>query len=212
MNLALLGGTGRTGRQLIDQALARGHQLRVLARDPAKVHRPHPDLTVVQGDARDPQALARLVGGTDAVLSALGPVPGGPHDTMTLAARGLVTLMPTHGLRRLITLTGAGVPQAGDRPKPIDRLIQLALRLSQPQVLQDSLTHAELIRSSSLDWTVVRVPRLTDGPDAPLIVGLVGDITPFVTRASVAHFMLDQLDSDRYVRQAPAISNRGRRT
>lgn len=207
MKLALLGGTGRTGRPLIDQALERGHHLRVLARDPAKVHRQHPHLTVLQGDARDPEAVARLIEGVDAVVSVMGPVPGGPKDTMTVTARNLITLLPTHGVRRLITLTGAGVRHAGDRPNAVDRVFGLLLRLLQPDVLRDSLTHADLIRGSSLDWTVVRAPRLTDGPDAPVRVGKVGEIRPMVSRASVAHFMLDALDTDQYVRAAPAVSN-----
>lgn len=76
MNIALLGGTGRTGHPLTDLALAEGHALRVLARDPARVHRQDPRLTVATGDARDPEALARLLEGTEAVLSVLGPVRG----------------------------------------------------------------------------------------------------------------------------------------
>lgn len=126
---------------------------------------------------------------------------------MTVAARNLVTLMPTHGVRRLITLTGAGVPHPGDHPNFADRAIRLLLRLSQPDVLGDSVNHADVVRSSPLDWTVVRVPRLTDGPAAPVKVGLVGDIKPFVTRESVARFMLDELKAGGHVRQAPAISN-----
>lgn len=206
--LALLGGTGRTGRLLIDQALVGGHRLRVLARTPEKVHRKEDDLlTVVPGDARDREAVARLVQGADVVLSALGPVRGGPPDVMTLAARHLTQVLPEQGLRRLITLTGAGVPFAGDRPKPVDHVFRVALRLLQPDVLRDSVAHATLIRESDLDWTVVRVPRLGDGPEKPLRVGMVGEIGTQITRASVSRFMLDQVEGREYVRQAPAISN-----
>ncbi|WP_027483737.1 NAD(P)-dependent oxidoreductase [Deinococcus pimensis] len=207
MNLAILGGTGRTGRLLVDLALQDGHDVRVLARDPSKVHRTHERLTVVQGDARDPQAIARLVEGADAVLSALGPVRGGPRDVMTSAAQALVSQLATAPRRRLITLTGAGVPHEGDRPGAVDRIFGILLRLLQPDVLRDSQGHVDLVRGSNLDWTVVRAPRLTDGPERPLRVGLVGDISPQLTRASAARFMLDQVASDRYVRQAPAISN-----
>ncbi|BDP40806.1 NADH-flavin reductase [Deinococcus aetherius] len=205
--LALLGGTGRTGRLLIDQALVRGHRLRVLARRPEAVHRQDDLVTVVPGDARDREAVARLVQGADVVLSALGPVRGGPPDVMTLAARHLIEVLPEQGIRRLITLTGAGVPFAGDQPKPVDHIFRVALRLLQPDVLQDSVAHATLIRESDLDWTVVRVPRLGDGPEKPLRVGMVGQIGTQITRASVSRFMLDQVEGREFVRQAPAISN-----
>lgn len=205
--LAILGGSGRTGRLLIDRALAAGYDLRVLARDADRLHRRDPRLTVVGGDARTPEDLAALLQGTDAVLSALGPVSRDAVGVMTLAAQGLAQVMPAAGITRLVTLTGAGVAQPGDRPKLLDHLIRRVLKLAQPDVLRDSTGHVETLRSSSLDWTVVRAPMLTDGPAAPLRVGMVGDIGPRLSRASAAAFMLEQLGSDSYSRQAPAISN-----
>lgn len=204
MKLALLGGTGRTGRLLIDQALERGHTLTVLARDPAQLPI-RPGLTGLRGDARDPAIYTDLLGGADAVLCALGPVKGGPGDVMARAAEHLSTF--SSPALRLVTLTGAGVPQPGDAPKPIDRVIRTLLRLTQPAVLADAVRHAELIRGSALAWTIVRVPRLTDGPPKTVIAGPVGSVRPFITRASVAHYMLGALNEPESIRQAPAISN-----
>ena len=126
---------------------------------------------------------------------------------MTQAAQGLAGAMPAAGVTRLITLTGAGVSQPGDRPKLLDHVIRRVLKLAQPDVLRDSTGHVEALRASGLDWTAVRAPMLTDGPAAPLRVGMVGDIGPRLSRASAAAFMLQQLSSDLYSRQAPAISN-----
>ena len=207
MKLALLGGTGRTGRLLLDQALVRGHELRVLARDPAQLPTRPGQLVALRGDARDPGVYPELLDGVDAVLSALGPVGGGPHDTMTLAASHLITFQMQGGVRRLVTLTGAGVPHPGDVPGPLDRFIRTLLRLTQPAVLADSQRHADLLRASALDWTVVRVPRLADGPARPVRSGPVGTIRPVITRASAAHFMLDALADPATIRTAPAISN-----
>ena len=206
MKLALLGGTGRTGRLLIDMALVQGHTLKVLARDPQQLKR-HASLEAVQGDARAPGAYAELLAGADAVLCALGPVKGDPSGVMTLAAQHLTQFMPQEGVRRLVTLTGAGVARPGDRPKLPDRIIGALLRLTQPEVLADSVRHTELICASGLDYTVVRVPMLTDGPAAALKVGVVGDIRPRVTRASTARFMLDALEDRALIGQTPAISN-----
>lgn len=205
--LAILGGSGRTGRLLIDLALAAGHEVRALARDAGRLHRRDPRLMVVTGDARNVADLAELLRGTDAVLSALGPVRGDAAGVMTQAAEGLAQAMPAAGVTRLVTLTGAGVAQPGDRPRPLDHVIRTALKLLQPDVLRDSAGHVERLRRSDLNWTAVRAPMLTDGPPAPLKVGRVGDIGPRLSRASAAAFMLQQLDSDSYARQAPAISN-----
>lgn len=145
--------------------------------------------------------------GTGAVLSALGPVRGDGAGVMAQAAAHLVAVMPGLGLSRLITLTGAGVRQPGDRPKLSDRLIRRALATLQPDVLRDSEAHVATITAGPLDWTVVRVPRLGDGPGRPLKVGMVGDIGTFVSRDSVAAFMLRELEEGRWVRQAPAVSH-----
>ena len=211
MKLALLGGTGRTGRLLIDMALVQGHSLKVLARDPQQLKR-HASLEAVQGDARAPDAYAELLAGTDAALCALGPVKGDSvkgdaSGVMTLAAQHLIQFMPEGGVRRLVTLTGAGVARPGDRPKLPDRIIRTLLRLMQPDVLADSVRHVRLICASDLDWTVVRAPMLIGGPAAALKVGMVGDIRPRVTRASTARFMLDALEDRALIGQTPAISN-----
>ena len=211
MKLALLGGTGRTGRLLIDMALVQGHSLKVLARDPQQLKR-HASLEAVPGDARAPDAYAELLAGTDAALCALGPVKGDSvkgdaSGVMTLAAQHLIQFMPEGGVRRLVTLTGAGVARPGDRPKLPDRIIRTLLRLMQPDVLADSVRHVRLICASDLDWTVVRVPMLIGGPAAALKVGMVGDIRPRVTRASTARFMLDALEDRALIGQTPAISN-----
>ena len=211
MKLALLGGTGRTGRLLIDMALVQGHSLKVLARDPQQLKR-HANLEAVQGDARAPDTYAELLAGTDAALCALGPVKGDSakgdaSGVMTLAAQHLIQFMPEGGVRRLVTLTGAGVARPGDRPKLPDRIIRTLLRLMQPDVLADSVRHVRLICASDLDWTVVRAPMLIGGPAAALKVGMVGDIRPRVTRASTARFMLDALEDRALIGQTPAISN-----
>lgn len=205
--LAVLGGTGRTGRLLIDQALVRGYPLRVLARDPARLHRRDDALFALRGDARSREDVARLLSGADVVLSTLGPVRGESSGVMETAARTLVDVMTELGLTRRITLTGAGVRQPGDRPKLADRLIRRALATLQADVLRDSEAHVRTVTASPLDWTVVRAPMLRDGPARPVRAGMVGDIGPQISRASVADFMLREVEAGRWIRQAPAISN-----
>jgi putative NADH-flavin reductase len=207
MKIALLGGTGRTGRLILDLALEGGHTVQLLARSPEKVSKRSPALTVVQGAITDNAAMSKVLTGTDVVMSGLGPVKGGSKTIMADAATQLLDLMPRAGVRRLITLTGAGVPHPGDQPKPIDHIFRTLLKVLQADVLRDSTAHADLIRASNLDWTIVRGPMLQDGPVAPIKSGPVGHTGPRVTRASVAAFMLDAAEAGKFVRQAPAVSN-----
>ncbi|WP_221090159.1 NAD(P)-dependent oxidoreductase [Deinococcus aquaedulcis] len=205
MKLALLGATGRTGRLVLDQALARGHEVQALARRP-EVLSTRPGLTVVAGHLKDEAALQAVLRGADAVLSALGPVKGDAGGVMTQAAQVLVRRMPEAGVRRVVSLTGAGVPFAGDVPGPVDHIFRTLLRVLQGDVLRDATEHVRLLRTSDLDWTVVRAPMLTDGPAGPVRSGPVGRTGPRVPRASVAAFMLDAAEQGTFSRQAPAVS------
>lgn len=72
MRVLVFGATGRTGRALVEQALAQGHAVTAFARDPAKVRGAHQNLSVAQGNMLDASSVEAAVQGQDAVLSALG--------------------------------------------------------------------------------------------------------------------------------------------
>ena len=208
MKLAVFGASGRTGRPLVEQALARGHEVRALVRDPAKLPLQHERLVLVRGDAMNAADVASTVAGTDAVLSVLGQTKGSPKDLQTVATRHMVAAMKAHGAGRIISLTGAGVRDPQDKPKPVDRVFGLLLAVAARDVLRDANAHAEVLRGSGLDYTLVRGPRLTEGPRTGVYrVGYVGkDSGTQASRADVADFMLRQLDDDSWVRRAPVVS------
>ena len=209
MKLALFGATGRTGRPLVEAALARGHGVTAFVRDPKKLATSHAKLRVVTGDLFDAASVAAAIEGQDAVLSVLGPVKGGPKDVMAVATRHIVAGMRSHGVRRLVLLTGAGVAQPGDAPKAVNRFISFMLRTLSRDVLLDSEAGVENVRRSDLDWTIVRVPMLTDGPARGRYrVGMVGvNDGVRISRADVADFMLKQLDLGAKERTSPVISD-----
>ena len=207
--VAIFGATGRTGRLLVEGALRDGHEVTALVRDPGKLAASHEKLRVVEGDVLIPSRVEETVAGAaDAVLSALGHTKTSPPDVQARGTRHIVAAMKGHGVRRLVSLTGAGVRAPGDRPKLVDRVFSGLLKLLQRDVLEDAERHAEVIRKSGLDWTIVRAPRLTDGPETgEYRVGLVGENSGTkVSRADVARFMLHALTDGSQVGRAPMIS------
>ncbi|MFZ5828410.1 MAG: NAD(P)-dependent oxidoreductase [Bacillota bacterium] len=211
MKIAIFGGTGPTGQHLVEQALEQGHEVRVLVRNPEKLKIRHERLELVQGDARDAATVDRLIQSTDGVLSALGHVRGGTNDPQLLStAAGLViAAMKKHGVRRLIWLTGAGVPDPNDRPNLMNRLVKALLLMLARPLFEDSERAVSAIRASDLDWTLARAPRLTDAPAKGTIrVGYAGVGTGMtMSRADVATFMLRQLQRSEWLHKAPMISN-----
>ena len=206
MKVVIFGASGGTGRELLRQGLDAGHEVTAFVRDPAKLEVSHERLRVVRGDVKDAAAVAQAVAGQDAVLSALGPSKP-DFNSMTVGARHILEAMTRHGVRRLVTLTGAGVPDANDRPTLLHHVISFLLKRISPRVLEDATRHVEQMRASDVDWTIVRAGRLTDGPKTGDVkVGWVGTgPKPFVSRADAAAFMLREVGERRHVRQAPMI-------
>lgn len=210
MHLALFGTTGRTGRPLLDQALAAGHSVTALARTPTALP-PHDRLTVVEGDVTDPAAVARVVGDgpADAVLLTLGPAKGSPPDLMETAARNVIAAMEASGVRRVVTETGAGVPDARDPGGVGPAFMRGVMKLVARGLLADAEAHVDVFRRSGLDWTVVRAPRLTTGPRTGRYETGYLALGPghSVARADVAEFMLRLATAREYVGGAPTITS-----
>ena len=207
MKLLIFGATGRTGQELVQQALAANHEVTAFVRDPARVSSRDPRLQIVQGNVREAGSLAQSVAGQDAVISALGTSKGSGDDFMTVASTNIVAAMRQAGVRRLIWQSGAGVQDEGDGPSPVRNVMVVLLKLLSPKVYADSIRTFEIIKHSGLDWTVVRVPRLKDGPQpAPVHATFVPPGATPISRADVARFMLEQLNSTQYAGKAPMIS------
>jgi putative NADH-flavin reductase len=209
MRLTVFGASGRTGRPLVQQALDAGHDVVAFVRDSSKLGLQHERLTVVQGDAMKSTDVEHSVEGSDAVLSTLGQSKGSPKDLQTVATRNIVAAMEKYSVRRLVSLTGAGVDAPEDQPKLINNVIKFALKTLSGAVLQDALGHVDVIKSSNLDWVIVRGPRLTEGPRTDKYrVGWVGVNTgTSVSRADLADFMLKQVTDNTYLRKMPMISD-----
>ena len=213
MRLTLFGATGRTGRPLTEQALIAGHDVVALVRDPAAFSLRDARLTVVQGDALDAAAVARVVAPpgappADAVLITLGHVTGSPPDMLARAAQNIVAAMTAAGVRRVVTESGAGVADARDPGGLGPAFMQGVMKLVMGGLLADATAHLDALRASGLDWTAVRAPRLTTGPLTGQARTGYFSMGPghSISRADVAAVMLRLATSAEYVGEAPHMT------
>jgi nucleoside-diphosphate-sugar epimerase len=209
MKLTILGATGRTGRHVIEQALDGGHTVVAFARTPGKLDIEHEALSVVQGDIFEPDAVSEAVAGSDAIISVLGPTSNKPTYTISRGIEHVLDAMKEHGVKRLVQSVGAGVRFSQDEPGLLDRIIGFLLILFSRYVYEDMVRTATKIAASDRDWTLVRVPMLTDAePRGDVKVGYLGQGTgPRVSRADMARFVLRIVEEGSYVHEAPVISN-----
>ena len=208
-SIALFGATGQTGKEFLQQALDAGYAIRALARTPEKLSLTSPQLEIIRGDVLVPADVARVVAGTDLVVSLFGHVKGSPDWLQTEGTENIVAAMKEYGVDRIISLSGGGLPYPEkDRPKLPDKIIRWIMKLAVPQILEDAVRHAAVLRDSGLQWTIVRGPRLTNEPKRGAYrVGWVGvDAGMKLGRADLADFILRLVEEERYDGELPFVS------
>lgn len=160
MHLTVFGATGGTGREVVRQALAAGHDVTAVVRAGSALGGLGAD--VITADVTDPSAIALAVGGADAVISALGPRGNGPSAILSDGTRAVATAMEAAGVKRLAVTSMAPVTTAGDGPV-IAHVAKPLLRRFLRHALADSIRMEQFLQTTDLDWTVVRPPYLTNG-------------------------------------------------
>lgn len=161
MLVAVVGASGRTGTELCRALQSRGHNVVAVVRDPARLTVPTERVQVAGGRSAD--ELATAFHGVDAVGWCVGPGRATEPDIMTASIRATVTAMRAVGVPRLLAVTASGPFIAGDDPLTRYLAKPLVGRLLK-SVFLDMVAAEREIRDSGLDWTIVRPPRLQDGP------------------------------------------------
>jgi uncharacterized protein YbjT (DUF2867 family) len=200
MNLTVLGAAGVTGVQLVEQAIAAGHQVTALARSAENLTLTNPNLHVVQGDATDRAVLSEAMKGTDAVISVLGA--RGP--VIAEATRAVVAAAEQAGPDRILMLSSFAV--ARDRLKPVSKLVT---RMAMGSQMKDKAAGEEVLRASGLDWTIVYATVLTNGPKTePRVVPETEKVgaSQRISRADVASFLLQAATDRLYSRRDVIIT------
>lgn len=225
MNITIFGGTGPTGRELIRLALAEGHTVTAVARNPAALadlqtrsaaaSRPGPGeaaLTVRAGDVLEPDTLAGAVKGAEAVLSALGSRAGrAPTTVYSAGTAHILGAMRAAGVRRLVALTAAPMGRREER-SAFERLLDRGLYLAFGGGYDDMARMEDMLRTHAgdVDWTVIRPPRLTNEPATGRYRSAVNsrlDGAWTITRADLARAMLAVVDDPATVHAAVRVAN-----
>ena len=207
--IAVFGATGLTGGLVVRQALTQGHEVVALARDPGSVTLQHPSLRVIGGSPISVTDVERCIQGADAVIHCLGiggKGDGRPTSLVSDSVRLVLATMQDHGVRRIVCMSNIGAGHSGTWFA--NRIvIPLFLRWLIP-IIEDKNRMESALCASAVDWVSVRLPNIVAGVDKPIRVSADGRGLGFsITAESAARFLLEQVSSDRYLRQAPSISN-----
>jgi putative NADH-flavin reductase len=192
------------------KAIERGHEVTAAARNPLSFPGGHERLRVVKADVMQPETLEAVVEGPDAVITSVSvdnPLKEGrkPTTLFSEGTRNVIAAMKWQGIRRLVCLSSSAV-----QPDPALGIVfgKIMRPLLFKEMYADMSRMEREVRESGLDWIIVRPSTLTDDPaSGRYILGI--DRIPKgrrIPREDVAEFTLDQLDDDRYLKRAVAIT------
>jgi putative NADH-flavin reductase len=222
MKLTIFAATGGIGSQLLTQAIAGGHDVTAVARNPQNL--PTTQARIVTADLAAPESasLQSAVDGTDAVLSGLGARSKAEAGIAWQGTRAIIQAMQVAGVRRIVVVSAAPIgtvpsPARPDPPKhdPGDGIVMRNLaypivRAAFRENYADLARMEDLLRESDLDWTVVRPVRLTGKPLTGKYRTAFGQNVRhglLISRADVAHYMLGAIDRPETFRQTVGIAN-----
>jgi len=205
--IAVIGGTGKAGKYLIDQLIRQDYSVKALARHPEKLKQASPLLEIIPGDARNYDAIHTLLQGCDAVISTLGPSRDEP-DTCSLATGHVIHAMKSFNMKRYIELAGLAIDTPDDNKGFFTRMLVGLMKLFVPAILADRQKGYRLLSESDLDWTIVR-SSMIELTDATRMIKISLHDSPGrkVSATDLANFMINQLSDIRFIRKCPFIAS-----
>ena len=220
MKLALLGATGGVGSEVLSQAVAAGHVVTAVVRNPSKLPA---NVDVVRQDLATPdlEVLTAALRDVDAVISAVGPHRSAQPGIVAPATAAIAHAMDCAGVRRLVVISAAPVRvvPSTHRPHPprydpgddllMRYLLSPLIRRIFGRLYIDLAAMEDLLRDGSLDWTSIRPPRLTNGPFTGTYRTAIDRNLPHgltISRPDVAHLMLTVLRQPQTVRHSVGVA------
>jgi len=200
VKLFVIGATGRTGTEIVQQALARGHSATAFVRSPENITLKSERLAIRRGSPTDEDQLFDAMQNHDAVLSTLGSrEPFKPGSLLHDSALATTRAMKRAGVNRLMILSAAahfpGIP---------NRIVSFILR----NHMRDSLAMESVVQASGLDWTIPRPPRLTGENDSSYRSreGAAPRMAFSLARTAVACFMLDAVEQEKHLQKIVGLA------
>jgi len=205
--IAVLGGTGKSGKFIVEELIRNGFQIKMLVRSAEKTPLLHPLVEVVMGSARNHTNIQRLLSDCNGVISALGPSMG-ETDTCSVVVKHVTMVMKQLNIKRYIEIAGLGLTVPGDKKRLTSRLISWGIQKFSPATVNDRRKGYDILSASNTEWTIIRCPsiELTE-VRRELKVSLTDSPGFKVSAADLAGFIVSQLSKSDYLQKCPFVAS-----
>ena len=212
MKVVVFGATGKTGKEIISQALANDHEVTAFVREASKMTIENENtatedrLQIVIGDVFDFSAVKQAIRGQEAVICSLGSNSLGKTTVRSQGTANIVLAMEEEHVDRLLVVSAMGTGESWSSLSFINKLFYATLLRSSRQ---DHEAQEALVKKSSLNWTILRPSGLIDDPlTGNYAIGEnVSSESSRIARADVAHAIIKELDDKAFLRSAVTITN-----
>jgi|SRR5688572_17799735 len=207
MKILIFGASGKTGHELVRQALELGHRVTAFVRKPSKLHISNSNLVIFEGNIVNYGLVEKAIRGQDAVISALGAANPFRYDPRVVEGMGnIITAMEKLGVNRLIYMSAINVRASRKNAGIMIRMLAPILLRTETEGHE---AREKFVRHSLLNWTIVRSASLNNGEHKQQYrfgVNIkTNGIAARISRADVADFMLTQLHDKSFHRKSPMV-------
>jgi putative NADH-flavin reductase len=208
MNISIFGADGRTGIEVVRYAQDKGHNVTAFVYNKNSETLFPEGIKIIQGNVLQYEEVRGAINGSDAIISVVGHIKGSDPLMQTKGMKNIVNAMQECGVKRVLSLTGTGVRIDGDKPSFLDRILNMAVGFVDPNRLRDGIEHAKILQNSNLDWTIVRVLKLSksDKPFKDYELTNGGPAEPLTSRKKVARALVDLVGDRKFIHKMPVIS------
>lgn len=206
----IIGASKGIGLETTKQALKAGYDVRAFSRSADRINISNSKLEKIRGDALLSQDIETALDGVDVVIQSVGVGFSDlirPVHLFSNATRILIAAMAVKDVKRLVSITGFG---AGESKKSIHCLQRVPFKLVFGHAYQDKTLQEQLIKESSLDWTIVRPGVLSPGlltKNYKILETPLEWRNGIISRRSVAHFLVRQIEDRVFIHKDLVLIN-----
>ncbi|MCQ6522141.1 MULTISPECIES: SDR family oxidoreductase [Bacillus] len=205
--IAILGANGKAGKILVNEALEKGYQVKILTRNSTNTEEINKNIETIIGDARNFSTIQDLLQGCSAVINAVGQ-PKNESYIFSTVTKHILEAMKEFKIKRYIVISGGSLNVTGDQKRIVNKIGATLFKLFLPKMMQDKYKELQIIQNSEVDWTIVRLPFVIEGNGIGSIKESLVDMPGIkIQNGDIAPFIVKQINSDRYVGKCPFISN-----
>ncbi|MFB7160175.1 NAD(P)H-binding protein [Lysinibacillus sp. NPDC056232] len=205
--IAIIGGTGKVGRHIATRAIENGYHVRMLVRNPDKLLYKNDKIEIVKGQVQEIESIRELLKDCQVVINTFGQPPK-EEPIYSKVTTTIFNVMEDLNISRYIGVSGGSLTIKEDKKSMMNRFGAKMFDVFFPKMMQDKNSEWEFLTNNrQIKWTLIRLPFVKDSLTSSQIKENLTDMPGTkITNQDIATFIIDHIDSTKYMHKAPFIA------